>query len=385
MAITKKSAPALPDAFPVLYARTKLGKLQQWRIWVGGVENDTIFTEFGQTGGKLQTTVGKKCAAMNTGKANERTADVQAMSVATSMHKFKLDRKYTTNPDLATAAKSDAPMLAQRYDQRAKHIKFPCDAQPKLDGNRGAARWVGGKFLLVSRSGVDDYELPHITAFLAKLMPPGFEFELDGELYVHGVSPQRINSWVSKAHPESANIEYHVYDAPAANGCLDDNEWSDRRDILEDFFANNVHEDAPIKLVPTVTIASADQIQAQLDEWLEAGYEGMMLRNHAGRYAWGDRTDDLQKVKVFEDAEFKVVGCKEGVGKAAGRPVFKVEYAPGKFVDAAVKAEDSVRREMWTNRAKYIGQTATIRFFGRFESGALRFPRLIKFRSAKDL
>ena len=40
--------------YPTLYKLTKTGKVQQWKIWV---EDTTIWTEYGQKGGKLQTTL----------------------------------------------------------------------------------------------------------------------------------------------------------------------------------------------------------------------------------------------------------------------------------------------------------------------------------------
>jgi ATP-dependent DNA ligase len=46
---------------------------------------------------------------------------------------------------------------------------------------------------------------------------------------------------------------------------------------------------------------SAEGLQAKHDEYVAQGYEGIMLRNKAGKYAVGHRSSDLQKFKKFLD------------------------------------------------------------------------------------
>jgi len=379
MPIRKATAPAAQ--LPVLYYRAKKGAVHQWRIWV---EGDTILTEYGQVGGKQQRTPGKVCKAMNVGMAHERSPEQQAQAVAASMHKFKLDRKYALTPEEATDAKDGLPMLAHRYDERAKHIAWPADLQPKLDGNRANARWQGGTVELVSRSGVDTYDLPHIQAELSKFLPK--DCELDGELYVHGVAPQTVNSWCSGIHKDSAKVEYHVYDMPMVKG--DDKlPWIKRHAALVDFF-DKLHGGS-CRLVETVRLSQA-QLDTRVEMCLTAGYEGAMLRNLNGLYAWGDRSNDLQKVKVFQDSEFLIVGCTEGVGKMAGCAIWECAIpddakGAGQTFTCAMKVPMEVRRQHFKDRNKYIGQIMTVSYFGTFDSGIPRFPRAVKFRDAKDL
>ena len=78
--------------FPILYHKGKGGALVQWRIWTRG---DTIFTEHGQVGGKLQLTPGIKCESKNVGRSNETTPEEQANSEAKAMWIFKVERKYS--------------------------------------------------------------------------------------------------------------------------------------------------------------------------------------------------------------------------------------------------------------------------------------------------
>lgn len=365
---------------PILYYKASTGALHQWRVWS---EGDTVLTEYGQVDGKMQRTPGKVCKVMNEGQANERSPAEQAASVVQAMHKFKLDRKYALSPAGAEESKEGLPMLAQRFDQRPHHIKFPCDAQPKLDGNRANARWVNGKVELVARSGIDTYDLPHLSEQLAKLIPPGYE--LDGELYLHGIHPNTINSWVTKSQPESKDIHYCIYDMPIVDG-NDQLTWEERKKKL-----GRLHKpSAPhLTYVPCQPVTSKADIDKLLELWLAQGYEGVMLRNLAGKYAWGERSNDLQKVKVFDDAEFEVVGCREGVGKMAGCAIWTcVTNAgttdSGKQFDCVCKVPMAERKKQYAERSKYIGQRMTVSYFGFFPTGIPRFPRGIKFRSPKD-
>lgn len=64
-----------------LYQKTRTGKIQQWTIWVekkGESGFPELWTEFGQTDGKKQTTFDIIKTGVNIGKANETTALEQA-------------------------------------------------------------------------------------------------------------------------------------------------------------------------------------------------------------------------------------------------------------------------------------------------------------------
>lgn len=377
MAVAKKSTGADPAPYPWLYYKSKTGSLHRWRVWSEGAK---VFTEFGQVDGKHQITTGKVCEAMNTGKANARTAEEQAASVAKSMHDHKLNRKYSLTAAGAAELRSERrpPMLAHKLSDKPKAVRWPCDVQPKLDGNRCAVRWEDGEIKLVSRSTVKTYELPHLQKILAKVLPPDCEF--DGELYTHGVHPQTINSWVTKNRPESAQIALHIYDMPVVDG--DDSlPWEDRCARLLGLSGLNV---PGLEVVPTFVAQNLDEVMSvHLPGFLKDGYEGAMLRNLDGIYAWGDRSADLLKVKVFDDSEFEVISAGHGVGKDAECVVWTCKSAAGPFT-CKMKAPYEMQKKLYVERAKWIGQMLTVSYFGTFDSGLPRFPRGIKFKVDGD-
>lgn len=364
---------------PTLYYRGKSGALYQWRIWA---EGDTVLTEFGQVGGVLQVTPGKRCEPVNVGKANARSAVEQAQAVAQSMHTFKLERKYRLDPQEAEQALF-LPMLATPLDKvKLDNLSFPADLQPKLDGVRCLAYWDQDEIRLMSRSG-KPYTVPHIQQFLARLLPENTV--LDGELYCHGVPCQTITSLVKRAQAGQTAIQYHVYDIPESDG-VDTLVWSDRKqalaNILDGFTAT-----ASVQMVETKPVASLGEAMAQERQWVEAGYEGAMIRLLDGTYEWGYRSRALLKLKTFEDAEFIVTGAREGEGRMKDRVVWSCQNNDGSGTtfecQMACSMED--RAVYWQMAEQYIGRPLTVKFFGRTADGIPRFPVGKLFRSAEDL
>lgn len=358
---------------PILYHKGKKGELRSWQVWTEGAK---IYTEYGVVEGELQTSC-KEAAGKNIGRSNETTPDQQADLEAKSLWQFKLDRKYSETPE-AAQQELLLPMLAKDIDY--KKVQYPCSAQNKLDGNRALAFWEDGKVKLISRSG-KEWTIPtHINEQLEKILPEDGMF--DGELYVHGQSCQIIGSWIKKTRPETKNVEYHVYDMPIVNG--DDSLiWSDRLAALNSIdFAPATN----VVLVETETCNSQDDIISFQSHCVEKGYEGAIVRNWNAQYTFGYRSADLMKVKTFQDAEFKVISCREGVGKMEGCAVFTCLNDLNKLVFECTPAVSmEARAEMYMNKANYIGKKLTVKFFGRTDDGLPRHPVGLHFRVEEDL
>jgi len=204
---------------PILYHKAKGGDLRQWQVWT---EGDNIVTEYGQVGGQLQRSR-KVAEGKNLGKKNETTPVEQAKLEAQSLHKHKLDRKYAETPEEAQE-QLPLPMLAHAYKgSKKKKFEWPAHIQPKLDGVRCLAqRDADGSIALTSRQG-KPWVIPHIAEQLDGWLEEGTV--LDGEIYVHGESCQRITSWAKSADPngksykeESLRLVYSVYDMPSVDG-----------------------------------------------------------------------------------------------------------------------------------------------------------------------
>jgi len=358
-------------SLPTLFHKAKSGDTWQWRIWT---EGNLIYTEHGIVGGQLQIS-SKKAIGKNTGKKNATSDAQQAELEAKSKHKNKLDRKYSLTPEEAQES-SYLPMLAHEYEKKKKYVKWPLHFQPKLDGARALAVWVGDRVMLLSRNGLP-YNVPHLIAELEQVLPK--DTVLDGELYIHKQTFQTIISWIKKERPETVNIEYHVYDMPESGG-VDDAPWSVRYENLKKFPFS-----AKIKKVKTYILESEDDIPAALSIAEVDGYEGIMLRNLDGLYLYDYRSSDLLKVKSMVTEEFKIVGYKTGDGKYEGACIWEVDI-PGYGICSLVsQGTMEQKQEQLVNAQSYIGKFLTVRFQNRTDDGSLRFPVAMGFRPEEDL
>jgi len=365
--------------FPELYHLGKNGALYSWKIWV---EGDTIYSDTGQVNGKRVLSV-KKATPKNTGKANATTASEQALKEARAMHKHKVTRKYSLSPSEAQEEEIQ-PMLAQDFEKRKnKNVVYPCDFQPKLDGARALARWDGDKVILTSR-GAREWLVPqHINRELEKFLPK--DCILDGELYIHGEDFQDLMSWTKRNQPDTAKLEYHVYDMPMVNG-EDSLSWTERFAALSDFYTNNFNKFDKVKLVPTYTCTSEQGVYDAHNDAVAQGYEGGIVRLWEGQYTYGYRSYDLLKVKAFQDGEFKVIGVKTGKGKFEKAAIWVCVDSRGEEFDVTPKCTQSEKERYLLEADKYIGKMLTVEFNGFTDDRKVpRFGRGKGFRLEEDL
>jgi DNA ligase-1 len=368
--------------FSTLYHKAKGGELRQWRTWADG---DCLYTEHGMVGGALQTSC-KQCIPKNVGKKNATTPEAQAIFESEALHKFKLERKYSLTPEEAQMPLL-LPMLAHKYDKK-KH-KGTYFIQPKLDGVRCIARWEGTDVVLYSRQG-KVYDVKHISEELKRVL--GKDDVFDGELYIHGMQLQSQISLVKKPQPDSLKIKYWIYDMPVVND--DDSLVFNNRqqalgkifdDYYEDFLKDFSYEDVVnwnpahdhrTHLVEVDTYCiDTELVNEYLEKFIAEGFEGAILRGVNSEYLWGYRSDELLKVKTFQDSEFKVVDIIDGVGKMAGHAIFVCQNdLTNSTFKAVPKMTMEMRADIWKNRVDYVGKVVTVSYFDRTEDGIPRFP-----------
>lgn len=334
----------------------------------------------------------KTAEGKNIGRANETTPTDQAIAEARSMWEHKESRKYSTSKAEAEIPLA-LPMLAHSFTttggkatSHAKRFEWPGFVQPKLDGVRCLAeRQENGIVRLTSRQG-REWHIPHIAEQLATWLPEGTI--LDGEIWIPGVSCQRLTSWAKSAcpdksksfKPEARDLLYYVYDVPMAMG--DDTMLQiERFECLE-----SVHGTGHVLTVETYEVSSEEEMWGHYGEFMQAGYEGAILRGPQGQYLWGYRSAHLLKVKRFQDAEFEVVGARDGKGKMEGCVVWicRNDLTDGEF-ECTMKVPMDERRRMYTERDQFIGSKLTVRFFDRTDDQKPRFPVGIVFRADEDL
>lgn len=359
---------------PNLYHRDKHGRLRIWRVWT---EGKTIHTQYGLADGELQTSA-KDAASTNVGRANVRDPEQQAEFEAQSMWTFKKERKYSETPEEAEAPLL-LPMLAKPYNKKPFDKDQAYYIQRKFDGCRTLSYLDDcGDVVLLSRSG-KPYTVPHISEELKKYLPPGTM--LDGELYAHGVPLQTIISWVKKNKPESAQLQYIIYDVPIV--CDDDTlSFTQRLNELDDI---NLISNCLVKC-ETVLVSTPEEAQELEQQYVSEGYEGAIVRKASGLYQFGYRSSELIKFKSFQDDEFEVVDCIDGVGKFVGHAVFVCKNNMNDNTFKVVPLGSMEQRKLYfDNKQNYIGQKLTIKFFNRTSEGIPFLPVGKCFRPIEDL
>jgi ATP-dependent DNA ligase len=373
--------------WPTLYTKGKNGELRAWQVATIG---DTIIVNHGVKGGAI-VKAERKATPKNVGRSNETTGEQQADLEAAAMHKFKLDRKYSLTPEEAQDV-VPLPMLAKDF-KKAKNIQYPVDVQPKLDGVRAIARWEGDRVVLISRGGKTWTAVPHINKALESILPKDSEF--DGELYVHGKPFQWITSRAKKAHDDSGEIQYHVYDFPTING--DDSlTWQERREaaaMLPNAQERWKHfektDDGGIRevfvRVLTYTAKDAEEVKFYHDAFVQNGYEGAIVRLLDGMYEYGHRSGSLLKLKQFDDHEYKIVGHTNGEGIESDLVIWICEDSDGKQFATRPKGTHDDRRWLLQHATEFYGQMLKVKHFGFTDDGLPRFPIAEGIRVEEDL
>lgn len=349
-----------------IYRRDANGTTRFWQYETAGPQWRTVI---GQVGGKETTSGWTSCAGKNVGRSNETSPEQQACAEAGAEEIKKLAREYRRNVE-ALDGVPVSPMLAQSFDKQ-KVIRYPVYSQYKLDGSRA----------LISRNGAFTREyqrhnnVDHIMAALGPVFEKYPDMMLDGELYNHDLKDNfnKIMSVVRRQFCTNAEraeakalIQFHCYDH------VSDKPFGERRLDLQALFQPDGH---PVRLVPTLCASSRSQLDEFYSIYLEAGYEGQMVRLD-GPYEADRRSKTLLKRKEFLTDEFKLLRVEEGNGNWSGyakRAVFAL--ADGREVGAGIKGDQTFTKKLLAE-AQTWGQKkqVTVKYFTPTPDGIPRFP-----------
>jgi DNA ligase-1 len=268
-------------------------------------------------------------------------------------------------------------MLAHKYSERGDSITFPAYLQPKLDGHRCTAEVVPDDATLWTRSRKPISSMPHIAEALVELFThlPG-KILPDGELYNHTLQDafEELTHFVRSSSPAPGYeiVQYHVFDVYMPGTFEERFKW------LESVFSSHNPKGSPLHLVHTIRVEDEDEMMTAFRLFRKEGYEGAIIRNAGGSYLSlppPKRSVDLQKVKEFDDDEFKVIGVEEGRGKMAGLAVFVCEAKNGNPFNAKMEGPLEELAKYFKHPEKYIGKQLTVRYQGLTTKNKVpRFP-----------
>lgn len=370
--------------FPTLYKLNKNGtKWQTWHVCIIDcmdlVEGFIIRRTYGLEGGKMTISDKKVKQGKNIGKANETTPYQQAVNEATTLfNNYKDVHNYSEKKQ---TVKNEFPgaMLAQSFNKKSKRIIFPAFVQPKLDGVRFIVSLYNSTVTCYSRTGkvFGSNALSNIRNHIKHLLekcPILSEYFMDGELYSNDLTFEEISGIcrnTTNPTPEIyEKLEFHVYDLIPIH--KKDMHYMDRLKMLKEIF-RNVLQNSFLKMVPSVIVNTVDDIYEQHGNFTSLGYEGTMIRNQSGAYSH-NRTDNLQKLKDFEENEFLIVDVKEATGNDEGTAIVqcRTSNGNGELFWVRPKGSRAYRSDLLTSQIK--DRFMTVRYQNLTEKGVPRFP-----------
>lgn len=350
---------------PVLVSKTRTGNDKYWQCHIKNDGADWFtLTEYWQVNkaGKeslRQQSEPYQCTPKNVGKANETSAQEQAELEFTSIVKKQMDKGYAE-----IGEESDIlplPMLAQKYKDRVKKgkIEYPVTIQRKYNGQRmlfnGQIGW--------SRTGK-----LNISEVIAHLQFNTQGYLLDGELILPGNKLlQESMKAVKKFVPGlSDTLQYIVYDV--VDTTLG---FADRYELLVRLLKN-----APVdvRLAPIHVASDNESVFTLHKQFVAEGFEGTMIRIDDMPYEIGHRSNQLLKLKDFQDAEFKILDVISGEGSYTGCAIFVCSTNNGVVFNCNPEGTMQHKMELYKNRNALIGKKLTIRYFELSNDGVPLFP-----------
>jgi DNA ligase-1 len=231
----------------------------------------------------------------------------------------------------------------------------------KLDGVRGY--WDGTR--LLTRQG----NVINVPEWFVESLPT---IAMEGELWIGRQQFDRVSSIVRQhkaADSDWRSVRFYLFDLPQYPG-----DFEQRRSVLEEW-VRTIHE-PHIKVVNILPFKSKEALEQRLLSWTKKGAEGIMLYRGAGLYQ-AKRTDDLLKLKSYEDAEARVIDILPGRGKYEGMlGSLLVESSDGLRFRVGSGFTDAERLT-----PPEIGSIITYRFNGKTRYGKPRFARFERMRN----
>ncbi|MGH8493814.1 MAG: DNA ligase [Moraxellaceae bacterium] len=230
----------------------------------------------------------------------------------------------------------------------------------KMDGVRGY--WDGEQ--LWTRGG----HLVQVPGWFTADWPA---LPMDGELWAGRGRFDMASATVRALQPDDGawrGMRFMVFDLPTAPGV-----FNDRLKAMHELLP--AQRGARLQAVEQRRVRSHAELMQQLDAVVKAGGEGLMLHSGSSLYR-AERSDDLLKLKPWEDAEAVVIAVLPGKGKYQGlMGALLVEMPSGLRFRIGSGFSDAERQH-----PPPPGTLLTYRYRGLHASGIPRFASFLRLR-----
>lgn len=210
---------------------------------------------------------------------------------------------------------------------------------------------------------------------------------MDGECYKHGYSLQQLNS-IARTQVKAVDYEilqFYWYDIVDLNATATErinkiNNLSKSLNLTFDPEKEFKDGELRIQHVPHVEVSGWDNIIKLHNDYVEEGWEGLVIRLQDSVYGPNKRTNDWIKVKVYKQDTFKVVGIEQGLRHYEDM-VFILETKEGKQFKAKPFGDRNQKMEYTDNFEKlYKGHLGDVKYFYYSDDNTPLQPSFIAFR-----
>ena len=285
------------------------------------------------------------------------------------------------------------PMLAKQESKVTNRNIFEKEwyASRKIDGLR-CLIYLGndGKLHTASR-GAMNYDaamsdiLEHPT--LIKLLKKNPWLILDGEAYNKNYKLNELSgiARTQKVAKDYEILQFYWYDIVLVNKT-----FKDRLTIMEsiknalnlkfDPYHNFSDNELRIQFVPQILISGWDNIMQLHNDYVEDGWEGLVIRDPLKTYGPNKRTSAMIKIKKYQVETYKVVDIEQGL-RLYDDMCFILEMPNGNLFKAKPIGNHEQKVEYTDNFDKfYKNHLGDVKYFSKSEHGVVTQPCFISFR-----
>ena len=288
--------------------------------------------------------------------------------------------------------KIQKPLLAGKFN--SEKAKFPYAATPKF---------VGIRILMVGGAALTRSFKPIRNEYLQKILSSNLPEGIDGEL-TSGSTFQECSSIMRiKGEPD---FKVWIFDFVNPKGEV--KPYKERMDELRKF--ENFNIPSYEILFPTI-VSNQEQIDHLMINNLNAGYEGLMLRDPNGIYKFGRssvKENILLKVKEFMDDEAEIIAfrekmvntnegmkdnfgrtkrssCQDGLKPGGTLGGFILRNSKGLVFSCGSGLNDSIDNLRSGENLSWLGKLVKYKFMSKGIKDLPRHPVFMGFRDETDL
>ena len=202
---------------------------------------------------------------------------------------------------------------------------------------------------------------------------------LDGELYLPGYSVNDINSFVKNTNlKQHYLLQYWCYDLCYENMTATHRMHLKAKWCSKAYWVNiktkeeHLNNKVPFVLLNNYFISNYNEAIEARNNYIDLGFEGLIIRNPNSEYQFGKRNQAMLKFKKIDDGKFVIVDIKSE-HKRKYLPLFVLRNdINDELFECSINKPQNIQREILINKEKYVGKYMFVEY--RERSGVAQVP-----------